>query len=61
MSALVLYSDNSDFSSRVNAVIVALKEDRARFMQLHFIRETDGHAQSYFSRYLVEDRYVPLK
>ena len=25
-------------------------------MQLHFIREGDGYAEAFFSRYLVEDR-----
>ena len=26
-------------------------------MQLHIIREGDGHGEAYFSRFLVEDRY----
>ncbi|KAJ1394443.1 hypothetical protein B484DRAFT_407876 [Ochromonadaceae sp. CCMP2298] len=46
----------SDFSSRVDAIIKALRQDRARFMQLHFIREGDGYAEAYFARYLIEDR-----
>jgi protein transport protein SEC24 len=55
-STLQIQPDNSDYSSRVNAVIVALRADRARHMHLHFIREGDGHAEAYFARYLIEDR-----
>lgn len=56
MSLLKINPDNSDFSSRVDAVINALRQDRARHMQLHFIREGDGYAEAYFARYLIEDR-----
>lgn len=57
ISRLTIMAENSDFSSRVNAVVVALREDRpARYMQLHFIREGDGYAEAYFARYLIEDR-----
>ena len=56
MSTLAVLADNSDFANRVNAIIVALRQDRARYMHLHFIREGDGYAEAYFSRYLVEDR-----
>lgn len=55
-SLLSIQPDNSDYSSRVNAIIVALRQDRARYMHLHFIKEGDGHAEAYFARYLVEDR-----
>eukprot|EP00981_Chlorochromonas_danica_P001118 scaffold247_cov172-Ochromonas_danica.AAC.33 len=53
---LSIQPENSDFSSRVHAVIVALRAERSRHMQLHFIREGDGYAEAYFARYLVEDR-----
>ena len=56
MTTLAILADNSDFSSRVNAVIVALRQDRSRYMHLHFVREGDGYAEAYFARYLVEDR-----
>ena len=56
MSALSILPTNSDFSTRVDAVIAALRQDRARYMQLHFIREGDGYAEAYFARYLIEDR-----
>ena len=56
MTSLAILADNSDFSSRVNAVIVALRQDRSRYMHLHFVREGDGYAEAYFARYLVEDR-----
>jgi hypothetical protein len=39
MSKLQLQAENSDFSFRVNAVIEALRADRARYMQLHMIKE----------------------
>lgn len=55
-STLSILPDNSDFSSRVSAVIVALREERARYLHLHFIREGDGYAEAYFARYLIEDR-----
>jgi protein transport protein SEC24 len=47
---------NSDFSTRVAAVIAALRSDRTRYMQLHYIKEGDGYAEAFFSRYLIEDR-----
>eukprot|EP00596_Hydrurales_sp_CCMP1899_P006133 CAMPEP_0119044080 /NCGR_PEP_ID=MMETSP1177-20130426/28383_1 /TAXON_ID=2985 /ORGANISM="Ochromonas sp, Strain CCMP1899" /LENGTH=207 /DNA_ID=CAMNT_0007013527 /DNA_START=1 /DNA_END=624 /DNA_ORIENTATION=+ len=56
MNTLAVQSDNSDFSSRVNAIIVALRADRSRHMHLNFIREGDGYAEAFFARYLVEDR-----
>lgn len=56
MSTLQITPESSDFSSRVDAVVRALREDRARYMQLHFIREGDGYAEAYFARYLIEDR-----
>ena len=56
MSMLKLLPETSDFSSRVDAIVQALREDRARYMQLHFIREGDGYAEAYFARYLIEDR-----
>ena len=56
MSSLQLHAENSDFSSRVNAVVEALRADRARHMQLHMIREGDGYAEAFFARYLMEDR-----
>lgn len=59
-STLSILPDNSDFSSRVSAVIVALREERARYLHLHFIREGDGYAEAYFARYLIEDRLVIL-
>jgi len=55
-STLSIIAENSDYSSRVNAVIVALRDDRARYMQLHFIREGDNFAEAYFARYMIEDR-----
>jgi protein transport protein SEC24 len=56
MATLAILADNSDFSSRVNAIVVALRQDRFRYMHLHFIKEGDGYAEAFFSRYLVEDR-----
>mmetsp|Transcript_15575 Transcript_15575/g.31443 ORF Transcript_15575/g.31443 Transcript_15575/m.31443 type:complete len:1061 (-) Transcript_15575:340-3522(-) len=56
MQNLRINPENSDFSSRLDAVITALRADRARYMQLHFIREGDGYAEAYFARYLIEDR-----
>lgn len=56
MSKLAILPDNSDFSSRAHAVVVALRAERARYMQLHFIREGDGYAEAYFARFLIEDR-----
>jgi protein transport protein SEC24 len=56
MSQLKILSENSDFSNRFNAIVEALRDERTRFLQLHFIREGDGYAEAYFSRFLVEDR-----
>lgn len=56
MSKMAIQPENSDFSSRVHAVILALRAERARYMQLHFIREGEGYAEAYFARYLIEDR-----
>jgi hypothetical protein len=51
------FTDSFLLYSRVGAVVEALREDRpARYMHLHFIRESDGPAEAYFARYLVEDR-----
>jgi protein transport protein SEC24 len=55
-TSLVILPENSDFSQRVNNVIMALREERSRYLQLHFIREGDGYAEAYFARYLIEDR-----
>jgi protein transport protein SEC24 len=56
MTSLVIIPENSDFSTRVNNVITALRDERARYLQLRFIREGDGYAEAYFARYLIEDR-----
>ncbi len=56
MTGLKILSENSDFSSRFNSIVEALRDERTRFLQLHFIREGDGYAEAYFSRFLVEDR-----
>mmetsp|Transcript_14361 Transcript_14361/g.12989 ORF Transcript_14361/g.12989 Transcript_14361/m.12989 type:complete len:981 (+) Transcript_14361:44-2986(+) len=56
MANLSIQADNSDYSNRINAVIMSLREETSRYMQLHFIREGDGYAEAYFSRFLVEDR-----
>jgi protein transport protein SEC24 len=58
LSELSIQSDSSDYSSRLNTIIEALREERTRHLQLHFIREGDGHAEAFFSRFLVEDRLV---
>jgi len=56
-ASLSINPDNSDFSSRVMAVIDALRDDRpAHYMQLHFIKEGDGYAEAFFARFLIEDR-----
>jgi len=56
-STLTIDPDNSDFSSRVSAVIAALRTERpARYMQLHFVKEGDGYAEAFFARFLIEDR-----
>lgn len=56
MTSLAVIPENSDFSTRVQSVITALRAERSRYMQLHFIREGDGYAEAYFARYLIEDR-----
>ena len=56
VTQLKIQQDDSDYSSRVAAVIDALRADRTRYMQLHIIREGDGYAEAFFARYLVEDR-----
>lgn len=56
ISRIVLQTDSSDFSARLSSVIDALRSERSRYLQLHFIREGDGYAEAYFSRFLVEDR-----
>jgi protein transport protein SEC24 len=55
-TTLAIQAESSDFSNRVNAIVVALRQDRVRHMHLNFIREGDGYAEVYFARYLVEDR-----
>jgi protein transport protein SEC24 len=59
LSQLHIHPDNSDFSYRVNSIILALRSERSRYLQLHFIKEGDGYAEAFFSRFLVEDRYYP--
>lgn len=54
--SLEIQSENSDYSSRVNSVVVALRQEKNRYMQLHFVKEGDGYAEAYFARFLVEDR-----
>lgn len=56
MTTLMIIPENSDFSTRVQSVITALRAERSHYMQLHFIREGDGYAEAYFARYLIEDR-----
>ena len=56
LSTLSIQSDSCDFAFRLNAVIVALRAERGRHMQLRFIKESDGSAEAYFARYLVEDK-----
>ena len=46
----------SEYASRFNAVVEALRSERARHMHMQFVREGDGYAEAYFSRFLVEDR-----
>jgi protein transport protein SEC24 len=58
MSHLRIQQDSSDFSCRFMAIIEALRSERSRYLQLHFIKEGDGHAEAYFARFLVEDRYL---
>ncbi|CAM9134252.1 unnamed protein product, partial [Ectocarpus fasciculatus] len=56
-TTLRIQAESSDFSFRLNEVIEAVRSERSeRFMQLHIIREGDGHGEAYFSRFLVEDR-----
>jgi len=57
-SQLRVESQTSDLSSRIDAVIAALRSERTRYMQLHFVREGDGYAEAFFARFLVEDRCV---
>lgn len=56
LSTLSIKAENSDYSSRLSAILLALQCQRPRYQQLHFIREGDGYAEAYFSRFLVEDR-----
>jgi protein transport protein SEC24 len=56
LSELAIQKDSSDYSARLHAIIRALRDERTRHLQLHFIREGDGHAEAFFSRFLVEDR-----
>lgn len=57
MSALSILSESCDFAFRLDVIINALRSKRFRFMPLHFLKEGDGYADAFFSRYLVEDRY----
>lgn len=56
MSQVYIHSENSDYSYRLHNIIAALRTERSRYLQLHFIKEGDGYAEAYFSRFLVEDR-----
>jgi len=56
MATVGVLPDNSEYSARVDAVLNSLRSERSRFMQLNFVREGDGYAEAYFSRFLVEDR-----
>ena len=56
LSTLSIQSDSCDFAFRLNAIIVALRAERGRYMPLRVIKESDGSAEAYFARYLVEDR-----
>jgi protein transport protein SEC24 len=56
VTKLAIQAENSDFSSRVNAILIALRQERSHHLQLHFIREGDGYAEAYFARFLIEDR-----
>ena len=56
LTSLSIQAESCDFAFRLQAVITALRSKRYRYMQLHFLREGDGYADAFFSRYLVEDR-----
>jgi protein transport protein SEC24 len=58
-STLRIFSESSDYSFRLDEIIQALRSEKSeRYMQLHIIREGDGYGEAYFSRFLVEDKYV---
>lgn len=56
VSKLYIIPENSDYASRLNTVIEAIRSERSRYLQLNFVREGDGYAEAYFARFLVEDR-----
>ena len=56
LSTLQVLAGSCDFAFRLHAIIVALRSERGRHMPLRIIKESDGNAEAYFSRYLVEDR-----
>ena len=56
LTMLDIKYENGEFASRVSAVIVGLRQNRCRYMQMRIIREGDGQAEAYLARYLVEDR-----
>jgi protein transport protein SEC24 len=56
LMSLELQVEGSDLGSRAKAVVVGLRADRARYLQLRIVREGDGHAEAYLARFLVEDR-----
>ena len=53
---LNILAENSDFSSRVMSIVVALRQARSRYMHLKFIKEGDGYSEAYLARFLVEDK-----
>ena len=57
LTDLEIQAESCDFAYRLQTVINALRAKRYRYMPLHFLREGDGYADAFFSRYLVEDRY----
>jgi protein transport protein SEC24 len=56
MSTVAIQPEASEFAQRMQAVLLALQSERIRAMQVHVIREGDGYAEAYFSRFLIEDR-----
>jgi protein transport protein SEC24 len=55
---LDIQAESCDFAYRLQTVINALRSKRYRYMPLAILREGDGYADAFFSRYLVEDKYV---
>ena len=56
LALLDIQADSCDFAYRLQTVINALRSKRYRYVPLHIIKEGDGYADAFFSRYLVEDR-----